>query len=418
MNRKNSSTLKKPTVLDIFCGAGGMSLGFQNAGCKIIGGIDNNIHAVRTHHKNFPSCRFKLDAQDIRTINLLDLPIKPGEVDILIGGPPCQGFSVVGIGKMMSLERQRGNDPRLKLKNDPRNFLYKLFIEFLNYYQPLFFVIENVNTLKSNEIFSTVIGDLEKGLPAHQHDYPGYEIFEPKVLIASNYSVPQIRKRLFIVGKRKNTNLSFEFPEKNIVYPISVGDAIGDLPELKAVSMALKSKSSGPKQVDVEKPYNCLPQSKYQEKMRNKKQQGEGVMNHMCRAHNEKDLDIFAMLPQGGKYIDLPESVRRYRSDIFDDKYKRLKWNEPSWTLTAHMRRDCLAYIHPTQTRSISVREAARLQSFPDDFVFDAPMTRMFELVGNSVPPLLAEAIAKPIVEQVKGYKESHYTFSIPTNHV
>ncbi len=172
--------------------------------------------------------------------------------------------------------------------------------------------------------------------------------------------------------------------------------------------MALRSKISGPKQVDVEMPYNCPPQSEYQEKMRIRKQQGEGVMNHICRAHNEKDLAIFEMLTQGGKYKDLPESVRRYRSDIFNDKYKRLKWNEPSWTLTAHMQRDCLAYIHPTQTRSLSVREAARLQSFPDDFVFDAPMTRMFELVGNSVPPFLAEAIARPIVEQIKAYKASH----------
>ncbi|WP_414571794.1 DNA cytosine methyltransferase [Nostoc sp. CCY 9925] len=400
--------IEYPTVLDIFCGAGGMSLGFQNAGCQILGGIDNNPHAIRTHHRNFPNCRLELDAQDVRNVDFLELPIKPGEVDILIGGPPCQGFSVVGIGKMKSLERQRGNDPELKVRNDPRNFLYKIFIDFLNYYQPIFFVIENVNTLKSNKIFPTIIRELENGLPVHQHDYPGYDLFEPRILIASDYGVPQLRKRLFIVGKRKNTNLSFEFPQRNIVRPISVGDAIGDLPELKPVSMALRSKISGPKQVDVEMPYNCPPQSEYQEKMRIRKQQGEGVMNHICRAHNEKDLAIFEMLTQGGKYKDLPESVRRYRSDIFNDKYKRLKWNEPSWTLTAHMQRDCLAYIHPTQTRSLSVREAARLQSFPDDFVFDAPMTRMFELVGNSVPPFLAEAIARPIVEQIKAYKASH----------
>jgi DNA (cytosine-5)-methyltransferase 1 len=396
------------TVLDLFCGAGGMSLGFQNAGCQILGGIDNNPNAIRTHHRNFPNCRLKLNAQDIRTIDMLEFPIKPGEVDILIGGPPCQGFSVVGIGKMKSLERARGNNPELKVRNDPRNFLYKVFVDLLNYYQPLFFVIENVNTLKNNKIFPVIINSLKNGLTVHERNYPGYDIFEPKVLTASDYGVPQVRKRLFIVGKRRDVNLSFEFPKKNIVYPVSVGDAIGDLPELQAISMALISRISGPKQVDIETPYNFEPQSEYQEKMRSKKQPGEGVMNHICRAHNEKDLDIFAMLPQGGKYKDLPESVRRYRSDIFDDKYKRLKWNEPSWTLTAHMRKDCLAYIHPTQTRSISVREAARLQSFPDDFVFDAPMTRMFELVGNSVPPLLAEAIARPIVEQIKAYKAGH----------
>lgn len=397
-----------PTVLDLFSGAGGMSLGFQYAGCEILGGIDNNPHAIKTHQKNFPDCRLKLDRQDISFIDLLELPIKPGEVDILIGGPPCQGFSVVGMGKMKSLERQRGNDPDKKLQNDHRNFLYKNYINFLSYYKPLFFVIENVNMLKNHKIFSNLIQDLEQGLPVHQHDYPGYDIFEPKVLLASDYGVPQLRKRLFIVGKRRDTNLSFEFPHKNTIRPISVGDAIGDLAELQAISIVLRSKSSGPKQLDVEKPYKYLPKSEYQERMRRKKQQGEGVLNHICRAHNEKDLDIFAMLLQGGKYRDLPDSVKRYRSDIFEDKYKRLNWNQPSWTLTAHMRRDCLAYIHPTQTRSISVREAARLQSFPDDFVFYAPMTRMFELVGNSVPPLLAEAIAKPIVEQIRAYKARH----------
>jgi DNA (cytosine-5)-methyltransferase 1 len=125
-------------------------------------------------------------------------------------------------------------------------------------------------------------------------------------------------------------------------------------------------------------------------------------MNHLCRAHNPVDMICFAMLGQGQKYIDLPKSMRRYRSDIFEDKYKRLNWNEPSWTLTAHMRKDGLAYIHPIQNRSISVREAARIQSFPDHFIFDAPMTRMFELIGNSVPPLLAQAIAEPIVNQIR----------------
>jgi DNA (cytosine-5)-methyltransferase 1 len=115
---------------------------------------------------------------------------------------------------------------------------------------------------------------------------------------------------------------------------------------------------------------------------------------------------IFEMLAQGGKYRDLPKEMMRYRVDIFDDKYKRLIWNEPAWTLTAHMKKDGLAYIHPLQNRSISVREAARIQSFPDDFVFYAPMTRMFELVGNSVPPLLAEAVAKPLVKLIQPYRE------------
>ncbi|NET06338.1 MAG: DNA cytosine methyltransferase [Symploca sp. SIO2B6] len=398
MPKQIQPNIKAPTVLDLFCGAGGMSLGFQQAGCKILGGIDNNPYAVKTHHKNFPNSKLsKLNfgSQDIGDINLLELPIKPEDVDILIGGPPCQVFSVVGRGKMKSLGKQ--------IQSDTRNFMYRYFVNFINYYSPIYFVIENVNTLKSNAIFSTITRELEEGLPDHRHDYPGYNV-KYKILLASDYGVPQLRKRLFIVGRRKDTNLSFEFPEKNILIPVSVGEAIGDLPPLEPISMPLRQKISGPKQEDLEKQYYCSPQSRYQKKMRSKIKEGEGIINHICRAHNEQDLAIFKILPQGGKYLDLPEGLRRYRDDIFEDKYKRLKWDKPSWTLTAHMKKDCLAYIHPTQTRSISVREAARLQSFPDNFIFHAPMTRMFELVGNSVPPLLAEAIAHPIVEEIKAY--------------
>jgi len=396
MHEKPQQLVKKPTVLDLFCGAGGMSLGFQNAGCEILGGIDKNPHAIKTHHKNFPDCKFKLSARDIHDVNLYELPLQPGEVDILIGGPPCQVFSVVGRVKIKSLSQS-------DIDRDRRNFLYNYFVNFLCHYKPLFFAIENVNTLKSHKFFSTMIAHLAKGLHARQRDYPGYDI-EYQVLQASDYGVPQRRKRLFIVGVRKDLGLKFEFPRISTEKTVSVGNAIGDLIPLTPPYRPLGTKSIS-QQIDSEKPYLSLPQSEYQEKMR--KTDADAVMNHICRSHNPVDLICFAMLSQGGKYTDLPEFMRRYRWDIFNDKYKRLPWDEPAWTLTAHMQKDGLAYIHPTQTRSISVREAARLQSFPDDFIFDAPMTRMFELVGNSVPPLLAEAIARPIVEQVQAYYES-----------
>jgi len=392
----------KPTVLDLFCGAGGMSLGFQSAGGKILGGIDNNPHAIRTHNRNFSNCKLILPPQDITTIKPDDLSLNPGEVDILIGGPPCQVYSQVGIGKMRSLG--------IKIENDPRNFLYQKFVEFLAFYKPLFFVLENVDSLVNRKIFSTVLTEVELGLLGSQKNYPGYRIHY-RILTASDYGVPQIRKRLFLVGIRQDLDCEFEFPQTLKHKPVSVGEAISDLIPLTPPYLPLKSKSSGPCQEDIKKPYLVTPQSKYQKRMRKeitKMSEPDGVMNHICRAHNPVDLICFAMLNQGGKYTDLPENMRRYRWDIFDDKYKRLPWGKPAWTLTAHMRKDCLAYIHPIQTRSISVREAARLQSFPDHFIFDAPMTRMFELVGNSVPPLLAEAIAKPIIRQIQAYYENH----------
>lgn len=380
LKRKNK---KSPTVLDIFCGAGGMSLGFQNAGCEILGGIDKNPHAIKTHHRNFPNCKLMCNAQSIESItDLSKLGLEPGEIDILIGGPPCQVFSVVGIGKMKSLGKN--------IEGDNRNFLYEEFIRFVKFYKPLFFVIENVNYLRNHWIFPTLRRELENGLTRKSYDYPGYNISE-EILIASDYGVPQIRKRLFIVGRRKDTNLAFDFPEPYTGSPVSVGEAIGDLPELEPICLPLKRKNTAPKQIDSPKPYKSSPKSDYQKLMRSKSE--DTVMNHFCRSHNDKDLHIFRIMPQGGKYKNIPDELKRYSDRTFEDKYKRLHWDQPSWTLMAHMQKDCLAYIHPTQTRSISVREAARLQSFPDHFVFDAPMTRMFELVGNSVPPLLAEMI-------------------------
>ncbi|MFW9257663.1 DNA cytosine methyltransferase [Nostoc sp. CALU 546] len=407
----SSKIYRRPTVLDLFCGAGGMSLGFQNAGCEILGGIDKNPHAIKTHHKNFPNCKLKLDAIEIESIiDFHKLNIAPGEVDILIGGPPCQVFSLVGIGKMKSLKKD--------IEKDPRNFLYTNFIEFINYYKPPFFVMENVDNLENKVIFNKIISQLELGLPKHKDTYPIYSI-NHKVLTASDYGVPQARKRLFIIGIRRDLAFSFDFEMIQKVPVTSVEEAISDLLPLYPSSrytplislymryLALNGKATGlagEKQNDRKKPYFCPPQSEYQKKMRKnlvQEEDMEGVWNHFCRSHNPVDLVCFAMIPPGGKYMNLPESMRRYRWDIFNDKYKRLPLDKPSWTLTAHMRKDCLAYIHPKQNRTISVREAARLQSFPDDFVFEAPMTRMFELVGNSVPPLLAEAIAKPIVKQI-----------------
>lgn len=387
----------KPTVLDIFCGAGGMSLGFKNAGCEILGGIDQNPYAVDTHHQNFPSTKLKLSPRDIREFRNLDkLGLNPGDVDILVGGPPCQVFSRVGIGKMRKLGRD--------IESDDRNFLYKEFVRFVAYYKPLCFVMENVDNLANKEeTLNKICKDFSR---SKRHNYPGYKV-NYQILDASELGVPQKRMRLFIVGVRSDLGIDPVFPKRRLKQPISVGEAISDLPDLEPLIMPLRVKSSGPKQQDVEHFYKYPPQSSYQRKMRKRKKEGEGVWNHLCRSHNEKDIIIFETLDQGGKYRDLPVEMMRYRTDIFNDKYKRLIWDEPSWTLTAHMRKDGLAYIHPLQNRSISVREAARIQSFPDDFVFRAPMTRMFELVGNSVPPLLAEAVARPLVRLVRSYYQN-----------
>lgn len=378
----------KPTVLDVFCGAGGMSLGFRQAGCEILGGIDHNRHAVETHHRNFSESKLNLPPQDIRNIvNIKNLNLEPSEVDIVIGGPPCQVFSRVGIGKMRKLGRN--------IELDERNFLYKEFIRFVEYYRPLCFVMENVDNLARKTI---ILQEIIQGFKIQ-----GYNV-NHQILDASDFGVPQKRKRLFIIGIRSDLSIDPVFPDKTSELPVPVGEAISDLPPLEPLVIPLKTKCSGPKQVDKQLPYRYAPKHEYQERMRINQKRNQGVWNHICRSHNEKDIEIFCKLKQGQRYKDIPQELMRYRADIFNDKYKRLVWYEPSWTLTAHMRKDGLAYIHPNQDRSISVREAARIQSFPDDFIFHAPMTRMFELVGNSVPPLLAEAIAKPLVKIIQEY--------------
>jgi DNA (cytosine-5)-methyltransferase 1 len=400
MSKVKTKAKKQPAVLDVFCGAGGMSLGFRNAGCQILGGIDQNRYAVETHHQNFPESKLQLPPQDICKLKMPKLGLQPGEVDILIGGPPCQVFSRVGIGKMKNL----GKD----VDSDPRNFLYKQFVRFVSYYQPFCFVMENVDNLAKKEETLHQICKALKSRNAKTGN-PGYKV-DFRVLDASKFGVPQKRLRLFIVGVRADLDLEPVFPQEMRKKPVTVGAAIGDLPELKPLVMPLKAKSSGPKQPDREHKYQSSSKNAYQKLMRDQQQKGRGVWSHLCRSHNDKDIEIFGMLDQGQKYIDLPEEYRRYRWDIFDDKYKRLRWDEPSWTLTAHMKKDGLAYIHPLQNRSISVREAARIQSFPDDFRFHAPMTRMFELVGNSVPPLLAQSVAEPLVEMLQAYWDREST--------
>jgi len=376
----------KPTVLDVFCGAGGMSLGFKNAGCQILGGIDSNQYAIKTHHHNFPLSKLKLPNQDIKELqDLAQLDLKLGEIDIIVGGPPCQGFSIAGIAKMQALGRD--------LKLDYRNSLYKEFVRFVDYYKPLCFVMENVDNLANKlEIIAQIQNDFSS---------TGYKV-DYKVLNACEFGVPQKRKRVFIIGIRSDLNIEPIFPVANQNAFVSVGQAIQDLPDVEPVINPLGARKNNQKPSDKNQKYRFPPQSEYQAKMRKNKTNEDGVLNHICRSHNDKDIEIFKYLKQGEKYKDLPQEMMRYRSDIFVDKYRRLILNDPSWTLTAHMSKDGLAYIHPLQNRSISVREAARIQSFPDDFVFCAPMTEMFKLIGNSVPPLLAEAIAKPLISIVK----------------
>ncbi len=375
----------------MFCGAGGLSLGFERAGLKCVAAIDKSKACIDTHKLNFPDC--KSIAGDISKIKPKDFKKKIGnkKIDLIIGGPPCPTFSTIGHAKIRSIETKK--DSRFTLFSDSRNFLFKKYFEYIEYFKPNFFVMENVPNFmtKYNElIFQQTKERVEK---------LGYKILNEKNLIfnAADFGVPQTRKRMIMIGTRLKIK-NYQIPEINF-FPrdnlfskgksnyVTVKDAIGDLPKITDNWRIDECRYSK---------FNDL--TKYQSLMR-KKTNGS-VKNNICRMTNDRAKRVFKHMKQGSKYMDLPKKIRNilpFREDIFHDRLKRLVNNEPSWTVIAHIGMDGYMYIHPTENRTLSVREAARLQSFPDNFVFTGTQMETYHQVGNAVPVLLAENIAKSI---------------------
>lgn len=381
---------KKYKVIDLFAGAGGFSLGFKRAGYKIIGGIELKKRYAETHDLNFKNS--ETITGDIREWSPIKFSkntgIKKKDVDVLIGGPPCQTFSSIGTPKINSISNN-------KLKEDPRNYLYQEFYDYVEYFQPSAFVMENVPTMKTKYKGKLFLNLIEK------INSIGYKS-KYAILNSVHFGVPQTRKRLFIVGF-KDEDKKFIFPSPTHYAPnekdeslklkkyITVKDAIDDLPNI----------FDGIREHHL--PYSKLvPTSDYQNKVRNCK---NTVGNNVCRMSNERAKKVFTHMKQGDKYMDLPPKIRRilpFREDIFHDRLKRLALDKPSWTVLAHIGMDGYMYIHPTETRTLSVREAARLQSFTDDFEFVGNMREQYIQVGNSVPPFLAYEIAKTLKKYLK----------------
>lgn len=385
MEVKTHDSRVKPAVLDLFCGAGGMSLGFEMAGYEIVLGVEKDPLAAQTHTHNFGERCYQGDIHDITDPEQFIQNYGITKIDLIIGGPPCQGFTRVGRGKIRSLRR----DPTFI--HDPRNQFYLEFIRFVRALKPLYFVMENVPDLLlyHDEEGQTV---LDRALAIFR-DELGYRA-KPMLLHADHYGVPQTRKRLFIVGNRIDKEI-YEPEKTHEDSPVTLWDAISDLPII-----------SHKHRID-EIPY--IPRHElniYQQLMR--EDAGTTLYNHQTRYHNAQDLEAFTHMPEGGKYIDLPKEYKRYRDDIFEDKYRKLYRDRPSWTIEAHIGKDSYRHIYPSipgqpePPRSISVREAARLQSFPDRFRFRGPFTRQFYQLGNAVPPLLAKAVAQSILPDLQ----------------
>ena len=378
--------------IDLFCGAGGLSLGFEKAGFKCVGAIDISKACINTHKLNFPNC-ISINA-DISKIQPKDFKKKIGnkKIDLVVGGPPCPTFSTIGHAKIRSIETKKNKN--FTLFSDKRNFLFKKYFDYIDFFKPEYFVMENVPnfiTKYKGQIFEQTKKKVER---------LGYKIVNESnaVFNSADYGVPQTRKRMILIGTRLK-NINYKFPNikfypkdslfsKKLNSYVTVKDAIEDLPQITDNWRKDECKYSK---------LNNL--TKYQILMREKT--NGTVKNNICRMSNNRAKKVFKHMKQGMKYMDLPKKVRNilpFREDIFHDRLKRLVNDKPSWTVIAHIGMDGYMYIHPTENRTLSVREAARLQSFPDNFIFLGTQMETYHQVGNAVPMLLAQAVAESIM--------------------
>lgn len=383
---------RRREMIDLFCGAGGFTWGWNQAGFVTRAGIDSDVAATRTHELNFPhSLTLQKDLTEFGPEALAGLIGKqPSGLLAIVGGPPCQGWSKAGRGKLRSL-----NVTARSLLHDPRNRLYRRFLEYVDYFRPSICVMENVPGMLSIEG-----KNVAESILSHFEDI-GYGT-SYALVNARWFGVPQDRRRLIFIGVRADLRLrlpadrleayAHRFRHERLRLPVddtSVWQAMSDLPVV----------SHGTE--EDPQPYRPVRKaSRYVQLMR---ERSNGmVTDHVTRRHNAQDLKAFAAMPEGGLYHQLDAHLKRYRDDIFKDKYRKLRWDAPAGTVTAHLAKDCYTHIHPEQPRTVSIREAARLQSFPDDFRFFGNVGDRFRQIGNAVPPLMAYGIASYIREGIQ----------------
>jgi DNA (cytosine-5)-methyltransferase 1 len=368
---------------ELFCGAGGLSEGFQRAGFSILSANDFDEHAVATMRATHPETRvIPGPIQDVSANELLrDSGLKKGELDVLSGGPPCQAFSVYN--------HQRG-------MHDERSGLFREYLRVVEELNPKFIVMENVTGILS----------IEEGLAVKEIEARltklGYQV-EHRVLKAEEYGVPQERRRVFFVANR--LGLKFEWPKPthgnqqncgNGVKPfVTVWDAIGDLPPLKILE--------GEEMQD----YGAAAQSDYQKQLR---VGAKKLYNHVAPHLAPINLDRLKFIKPGGSWRDipvrlLPAGMKKARRCDHTKRYGRLEKKGLASTILTKCDLHWGAYIHPTQDRTLTVREAARLQSFPDRFQFSGPRVEQFRQVGNAVPPLLAQAVGQSVLRCLKEHR-------------
>ncbi len=328
----SNPTVNSNTYIDLFCGAGGFSKGFDDQGFKNVFSNDYEKSFCETYKANFPNHRLlQKNIEDLSKKEILSLT-KNVKIDVIIGGPPCQGFSMAGnIGR--------------KFIDDPRNHLFKEFLRVANIVKPNFIVMENVQRLYTHNKNKT------KDEIINRFNEIGYHV-ECKVLNSVHFSVPQMRRRVVFIGSKITKNIIF--PMEKINKTLNIKNAIHDLPELK----------SGQK---------------------------SGINNHVAMNHSEQMLKKMKFVKDGSGREDIPKKLRPKSGDI--RKYIRYDSSKPSICITGDMRK----VFHYSQNRALTVRELARIQTFPDNFFFKGSTISQQQQIGNAVPPMMARSIAQCI---------------------
>lgn len=365
-------------IVDLFAGCGGMSKGFEDAGFSTLLAFEKDEWAAETYSANHPGSKVITGPIEDRDL----ASILPKDIGGIVGGPPCQGFSLSG-----------NRDP-----NDPRNSLFMQFAKSVDISSPKFFVMENVPGLLSAR---NANNESVKDIIVRVFSDMGYDV-ALNTLDASEHGVPQKRRRVFFIGTKRELGINPEslYPEKS-PSTISVIDAISDLPPLDRKNRG-KEKSI----------HTNEPLTEYQRAMRGSSNE---LHNHVCMRHTERLVERFKQIKPGQSVADVPaehSAVKRGDSKVksgkvFSQNNFRVFGDQPCPTIPASFQSN---FVHPTQHRNFTAREGARLQSFPDDYMFKGKRTLMswekhlsqYNQIGNAVPPLLARAIAETIIKNMK----------------
>jgi len=448
----------QPKAIDLFAGPGGLSLGLKEAGFDMIAAVELDGDAGETYRNNIGSHTYEKDLtkfgpKDLRKkLEEAEGGLKPDdEIELVAGGPPCPGFSLIGRSKIMDLikkgEYGESSDSRHGFIDDPRNSLFREFVKYVEEFNPAYFIMENVSGMASYNLDGDpVIGVIKESFGSNY-------IVKEKILTASDFGVPQERKRIIFLGSRVGMK-ECHFPT-----PTHAGNKLTALDAIRDLWDQVETDNG---EVRVRDSYSDSAGAQFRKRMRNwacTREGGEVVRSkdgrktcHWTRIVNERDRVLFPFIKSGAKgekrgAINIPDSIprqiygdifpSRWDSDLkpafkeaglkawksggrhrvkdpatgkewvmypaigFRDKMRRIKWNQPAPTIVAHLAKDGYMFIHPVHDRTITVREAARFQSFPDSFKFEGSKASQFRQVGNAVPPLLSEALGKVVLEAI-----------------